>query len=67
MIWFGFLAFFVLRSIFLSGYQSARDIMFIVMLIPMAVLSYLIMKKMVFDLIDEVYDEGSTLLDYYVS
>ena len=62
MIWFVFLAFFVLRSIFISGNQSGRDIMFIVMLIPMAVFGYVIMKKMVFDLIDEVYDEGSTLL-----
>jgi len=36
--------------------------MFIVMLLPMAVFGYFILKKMVFDLIDEVYDEGSTLL-----
>ena len=47
---------------FFSGNQSGRDIMFIVMLIPMVVFGYFIMKKMVFDLIDEVYDEGSTLL-----
>ena len=62
VIWFGFLGFFVLTSLFASGKENGPGIMFSVMPIFMAVFGYFIMKKLVFDLIDEVYDEGSTLL-----
>jgi hypothetical protein len=36
--------------------------MFVVMPIFMAAFGFFIMKKLVWDLIDEVYDEGATLL-----
>lgn len=60
-IWFGFLAFFVISSQFESG-KNGPGPMFIIMPIFMAVFGYFIMKNLVFDLIDEVYDEGDSLL-----
>jgi len=61
-MWFGFLFYFVLTSIFAKSEQNGFDIMFIAIPIFMAVFGYIIMKKLVFDLIDEVHDEGSSLL-----
>jgi len=60
-IWFGFLAFFVITSLLASGDEGPGP-MFIIMPIFMAVFGYFIMKKLVFDLVDEVYDEGDSLL-----
>ncbi|WP_299803220.1 hypothetical protein [uncultured Shewanella sp.] len=60
-IWFGFLAIFVITSLFAGG-DNGPGPMFVVMPIFMAVFGYFIMKKLVFDLIDEVYDEGDSLL-----
>ena len=60
-IWFGFLGFFLLTSLF-SGGNNGPDLMFIIMPILMAAFGYFIMKKLVFDLIDEVYGEGESLL-----
>ena len=42
--------------------DSRADIMLFVVPVFMAVIGYFIMKNLVFDLIDEVYDEGSSLL-----
>ena len=61
-IWFGFIGVFVIVSISAQSKQNGFDIMFIAAPILMAVVGYFIMKKFVFDLIDEVYDEGSSLL-----
>ena len=62
VLWFGFIGVFFLVSISAQSKQNEFDIMFIVAPILMAVVGYFIMKKFVFDLIDEVYDEGSSLL-----
>jgi len=61
MIWFGFLAFFVVTSMLTDG-ENGPGVMFIVMAVILSVFGYFIMKKIVFDLIDEVYDEGDSLL-----
>ena len=61
IIWFGVLAFFVLTSLIADG-DNGPGPMFIVMPIIMAVFGYFIMKELVFDFIDEVYDEGDFLL-----
>ena len=59
-IWFGFLAFFVVSTL-LSGAAEA-DLMFLVIPFLMAIFGYFFMKKLVWDLVDEVYDCGDSLL-----
>jgi hypothetical protein len=59
-IWFGFLAFFVATSV-LSG-AAEIDLMFLVVPFVMAVFGYFFMKKLIWDLVDEVYDCGDSLL-----
>ncbi len=60
-IWFGILAIFIITFL-IAGDDNGPGVMFIIMPILMAVFGYFIMKKMVFDLIDEVYDDGDALL-----
>jgi len=65
IFWFGFIAFFIVSELFAvrrPGAGAAPSVMSIVMPLIMAAFGYFIMKKLVFDLIDEVYDEGSSLL-----
>jgi hypothetical protein len=61
VIWFGFLAFFVATTL-LS--RPARGLPVIVFVMPafMAVFGYFLMKKLVFDLADEVLDAGDALV-----
>ena len=61
-IWFGFLAVFLIISVvgFLANGQV--PIAFLIMPIIMAIFGYFLMRALVFDLMDEVWDEGSTLL-----
>lgn len=62
-IWFGFLAVFVITSQFAgAGGENSSGAIFVIMPFFMALFGYFIMKKLVFDLIDEVYDEGDTPL-----
>ncbi len=61
VIWFGILALAVVLPQ-LSGGKNAPEPIFFIFPVLMAVFGYFIMKKLVFDLIDEVYDEGDTLL-----
>ena len=61
-IWFGFLGLVVLTLIFGSGRKYDPGIVFFVIPIFLAAFGYFIMKRQVFDLADEVYDEGSTVL-----
>jgi len=65
IFWFGFLAFFIVTGLFADrkhGAGAMSSVMSIVMPLFMAAFGYFIMKKLVFDLIDGVYDEGSSLL-----
>jgi hypothetical protein len=62
IIWFGILGLIVCGAIVTGAVKSGPGIMFILVPASMAVIGYLVMKKLVFDLIDEVYDEGDTLL-----
>jgi hypothetical protein len=61
-IWFGFLGIFILTVLFADRNGSSEDIMIFVVPVIMAAIGYFIMKNLVFDLMDEVYDEGSSLL-----
>ncbi len=62
VFWFGFIGLFLLVAIFASGKKHGPDMMFFIVPIVMAVFGYFFMKHLLFDLIDEVYDEGPTLL-----
>lgn len=63
IIWFGFLLIFFAVSL-LGGARSAAfpPAPFLIMPVVMMVFGYLIMKKLVFDLVDEVLDAGDALL-----
>jgi len=58
--WFGFLALFVFVG-FSTG-TVAKDVTFLIIPIVMAVFGFFIMRKLVWDLADEVYDCGHALL-----
>jgi hypothetical protein len=62
IIWFGFLGVFIVIPSLASGKGNGPAVMFFIMPIIMAIFGYFIMKKLVFDLVDKVYDEGPTLL-----
>ena len=63
ILWFGFLAFFAL-TIFtpLPKEINLDDMMLYAAPFLMAAFGYFLLKKIVFDLIDEVYEEGETLI-----
>ena len=62
IFWFGFLAFFMYAGLFENHSGSSNPLPFLVIPIVMAAFGYLFMKKLVFDLADEVCDEGDHLL-----
>ena len=59
---FGFLGFFVFKVLTAQGTPKGPGIPFAIVPIAMAVFIFFSMKRSVWDLIDEVYDEGATLL-----
>lgn len=59
-IWFGFLAFFMSAS--LLGGAVGESVMFLMVPVFMAVFGFFFFKNFVWDLADEVYDEGEALL-----
>jgi hypothetical protein len=58
-IWFGFIGFFFVT--FLVSGAGKESFMFLFMPIIMAVFGYVLFRKMVWDLADEVYDHGESL------
>lgn len=64
LIWFGFLAFFLLTAIpaLLFGERSGPWPLFLVMPVGMTVVGYIMMKKMIWPLMDEVYDADDHLV-----
>jgi len=61
VVWFGFLGVFVFAALAASrgrGFQPA----FLLIPLLMAVFGYFLMKKLVFDLVDEVWDDGTELV-----
>ncbi len=60
LLWFGFLACFMVAAVLSGAYK--QDLGFMVMPCLMAVFGFFIMKKLVWDLVDEVYDGGDFLL-----
>jgi hypothetical protein len=61
VVWFGFLGMFVFAAISASGGRGFQAAFLIIPLV-MAVFGYFLMKKLVFDLVDEVWDDGTELV-----
>ncbi len=63
IIWFGFLAvFFVVGLVKGSAADPISNLPFLIIPVVMAIIGYQIMKKMAFNLVDEVFDLGDALL-----
>ena len=62
MIWFGFLAFFAITPFLGHPSGNTLPLPFFIVLIAMGVFGYLLLKKLVFDLADEVSDAGDFLV-----
>jgi hypothetical protein len=60
LLWFGFLAFFVVVTTVAGA--AKKEPFFLVVPIFMSVIGFIVMKKLVWDLVDEVYDGGDFLL-----
>ena len=60
VLWFGFLAVFVAIGIF--GGALEMPLLFLFFPLLMALIGFILMKKFVWDLADEVYDDGEFLL-----
>ena len=62
-IWFGIIVFIITAVLLTKPQKNNTDIiMMLVVCAFMAAVGYLIMKNLVFDLMDEAFDEGSSLL-----
>jgi hypothetical protein len=63
VFWFGFLILFIAIPLFFGGAQNGPP-PFLFLIVPLIMLGfgYFVMKKLVFDLVDEVWDDGETLL-----
>jgi hypothetical protein len=63
VIWFGFLAVFFLIAL-VKGFAAdpISNLPFLVVPVVMAIVGYQLMKKMAFNLVDEVFDLGDALL-----
>ena len=61
VVWFGFLGIFVFTALSASGARGFPPA-FLIMPLVMAVFGYFLMKKLVFDLADEVWDDGTDLV-----
>ncbi len=60
VIWFGFLIVFVGIAIF--GSQRSPPFPFLIVPLAMMGFGYFLMKRLIFDLVDEVWDDGQTLI-----
>lgn len=60
VLWFGFLAYFVVRAMGTGAAQ--KDPMLVVVPVLMAIVGYFLMKKLLWNLVDEVFDAGAFLL-----
>jgi hypothetical protein len=61
-LYFGFLVVFLFISLILLFTASDFSVVFVIMPIILGAFGYFIMKRFVFDLVDEVWDEGDSLL-----
>ncbi len=62
LVWFGFLSFFVVISAYAMIKRGRFQIVFFIIPVFMSVFGYVIMKKLVLDLVDEAWDAGDALI-----
>ena len=63
IMWFGFLVFFVVATVVPSiTRREPGDLVFFIVPVFMALIGYTVMKRFVWDLVDEVYDHGDYLV-----
>jgi hypothetical protein len=62
VFWFGSLAFFVIAGFLDRSSDSSPPLPFLFVPLAMAIFGYVLLKKMVFDLADEISDAGDYLL-----
>ena len=62
LIWFGFLGLFAVITLFVQKLKDGPPMAMMVAPVIMAVLGFLVMKKLVWDLADEVLDGGDFLV-----
>jgi hypothetical protein len=63
VIWFGFLALFVIAGLAASlQKRESPPLQFLIVPVLMAVFGYIFMKHLVLDLVDEVWDAGNELI-----
>jgi hypothetical protein len=63
LLWFGFLAFFVLFGLLASRRTThAAPIPFMLVPVVMAVFGFALFRRLIFDLVDEVWDDGDALI-----
>ena len=63
IIWFGFLAVFIAIGVVMNTRNSGPQFLpFVILPALMIAFGYFVMKKLVFDLVDEVWDDGSALV-----
>jgi hypothetical protein len=60
ILWFGFLAVFFAAGLLSGGFE--KDVMFLIVPCIMAMFGYFMIKKLVWDLVDEVYVDQNSLL-----
>jgi hypothetical protein len=62
VVWFGFLAVFAAAALIAGPDGQGQSLPFLIMPIFMAVLGYVVMRMFVFNLVDEVWDDGAALI-----
>jgi hypothetical protein len=62
VMWFGFIALFVLVPLINRRQLQGPALMVFVFPVVMAVLGYLLFRHLVFDLVDEMWDDGDALV-----
>jgi hypothetical protein len=62
IVWFGFLALFIATPTTFKGTASGSSLAFFLVPVIMMIAGYFMMKKLVFDLVDEVLDAGDALV-----
>jgi hypothetical protein len=61
-MWFGFLAVFAVVGLSTAGDAHGPGLFILIPVSFMATIGFILMKKLIFDLVDEVWDDGSALL-----